>query len=248
MSSTFAGASSAYVSLVSPAFEELENLRRLVPEIRGALDSLHLSGFEVVVVLPSHAGDDEKQEIEGLGARVVTREPTDSFGDALRTGFASVSPEADLVVTMDADGSHDPSSLPGLISAMEDSTDVVIASRYTAGGQTDNPFLLKLMSRALNRAYGLILGIDCSDISTNFKVYRREDLQQLSLSCVDFDVVEEILFRIQQLHGTDFEVVEVPDHFYERQHGVTKRRLGPFTVSYLLTLVRLRRSSGTGPA
>jgi dolichol-phosphate mannosyltransferase len=71
-------------------------------------------------------------------------------------------------------------------------------------------------------------------------LYRRGDLAQIHLECRDFDVVEEILFRLKALHGEAFKVVEVPDHFRERKHGETKRRLGPFVVSYLGTLVRLR--------
>jgi hypothetical protein len=56
--------------------------------------------------------------------------------------------------------------------------------------------------------------------------------------------VEEILFRLRDLHGPGFRVAEVPDHFRERVHGVTKRRLGPFVVSYVVTLVRLRWQVG----
>ena len=116
---------------------------------------------------------------------------------------------------------------------------VVVASRYTKGGTTDNSVALRTMSRTLNMAYRIILGIRCKDVSTNFKLYRRADLAQITLTCKDFDVVEELLFRLKMLHGKALVIKEIPDRFFERTHGVTKRRLGPFVVSYIKTLLYL---------
>ena len=239
MTATARESPSTSLSVVIPAYEELPNLRELLPRLLSTLDDVPGLEAEVIVVLPRIASEDEIREVEELGARAVIRSPTDSFGDAIRTGIDSTSASSSLVATMDADGSHDPSGIPRML-AVAASADVVVASRYTAGGRTENAFLLKGMSRLLNVAYGMILRIDCRDISTNFKLYRRDDVYQLQLGCTDFDIVEEIIFRIRQKHGDAFRVVEIPDHFYERKHGVTKRRLGPFTISYIATLLRLR--------
>lgn len=228
------------VSVVMPAYDELPNLRELVPVLSDVLAGIPgLLFAEILVILPPTAGDAEQGAIRDLGAHPVLRGPTDSFGDALRSGFAAVSPESRFVITLDADGSHDPSTIPRML-AVAGEADVVIGSRYVDGGATDNALALRAMSKALNLAYGWALGIHCRDISTNYKIYRREDLARITLRCRDFDIVEEILFRLKALHGDGFRVVEVPDHFHERRHGVTKRRLGPFVVSYLLTLMRLR--------
>ncbi len=96
------------------------------------------------------------------------------------------------------------------------------------------------MSRLLNVVYALVLGIQCRDISTNFKLYYREDIFGLPLRCRNFDVIEEILVHISAKYGSSLVITEVPDHFHDRKYGVTKRRLGPFTLSYILTLIRLR--------
>ncbi len=190
-------------------------------------------------MLPGWASHAEREEIGVLGATPILRRPTDSFGDALRSGFAAVRLASDYIITLDADGSHDPRTMSSMIAAAP-LADVVVASRYVAGGSTDNSLVLRLMSKSLNAVYGRVLGISCRDISTNYKLYRREDLQRVSLRCRDFDVVEEIMFRLKQARGPGFRVVEVPDHFRERVHGVTKRRLGPFVMSYVVTLLRLR--------
>lgn len=225
-------------AVVIPAYEELPNLRTLLPLLKAEL-SVHESSVNIYVVTQRHADVAEMQEIRRLGGIPIRRYPGDSFGDAIRTGFQAVDVRCKYVVVMDADGSHSPRSVPVLLSASEDAH-VVIASRYVRGGSTDNGPLLRMLSRILNLAYTLVLGLDIKDVSNNFKRYLNSDVKSLSLSCDDFDVVEEILVRLGQRHGSDLKVVELPDHFYERHLGVTKRRLGPFILSYLRTLVRLR--------
>jgi dolichol-phosphate mannosyltransferase len=233
------------LSVVIPAYDELPNLRELLPRLREVIAGVDAASAEVIVVVRNAAEEAELTELRELGATPVRRAPTDSFGDAMRSGLSSVDPSTDLVVTLDADGSHDPATLPRLLKAA-DRADVVVASRYVAGGETDNSFALRAMSRCLNVAYGVVLGIHCRDVSTNYKLYRRADIEGLQLVGDSFDIVEELLFRIKQRHGADFVIAEVPDHFYERRHGVTKRRLGPFIVSYLTTLARLRRQASRG--
>ena len=226
-------------SIVIPAYEESSNLLELLPSINREIASTAINVYEIIVVLPDFATQNDVQLIEEFGARVVLREPTNSFGDALRCGFSAVSREADWVITMDADGSHAPETIPRLLAASP-LVDVVVASRYAAGGSSDNALASRLMSRGLNAVYGIVLGIRCKDISTNFKRYRSKDLMELDLKCQNFDIVEEIFFRLKVLNGDSFNVLEIPDHFFDRKHGQTKRRLGPFIVSYIRTLLRLR--------
>ena len=230
------------LSIVIPAYDELLNLRELVPEIKRVTKQLQNFSTEILIVLPSIAKPEEIQEIKDFGATVIIRQPTDSFGDALRSGFAAVSDTSEFVLVMDADYSHNPLAITRLLAASS-GAHVVVASRYTHGGTTANSLLLKIMSRLLNLAYSIVLGINCRDISTNYKLYRRSDLKNIVLNCKDFDIVEEILFQVKSIHGHSFVIREVPDHFSERKFGVTKRQLGPFIISYFRTLVRLKISS-----
>lgn len=210
-----------------------------MPEIKRVTQQLQNFSTEILIVLPSIAKPEEIQEIKNFGATVIMRQPTDSFGDALRSGFAAVSESSEFILVMDADYSHNPLAIPRLLAASSEAH-VVVASRYTHGGTTANSLLLKVMSRLLNLAYSIVLGINCRDISTNYKLYRRSDLKNIVLNCKDFDIVEEILFQVKSIHGHSFVIREVPDHFSERKFGVTKRQLGPFIFSYFRTLVRLK--------
>lgn len=235
------------LAVVLPAFDELENLKVLLPELHEVLAGLTDIDSSVHVVLRAVPDPYEIESVSELGAIPVTRRPTDSFGDAIRTGIASVESHVDFVIFMDADGSHDPTTIPRLLANAE-GNDVVIASRYTSGGTSDNGPLLRAMSRSLNLGFRVVLGIPAKDISTNFKLYRREQLQVVELTCDKFDIVEEILFRLQRFVGKrEFRVAEIPDYFRERRFGESKRQLGPFVASYIGTLVRLRISSSTSP-
>lgn len=229
------------LTIVIPAYDELPNLRKLLPEIQGVVEPLEEVRTTILVVIRHDATDAEADELATMGATPVRRAPTDSFGDSIRTGLAACPPDTDLVLFMDADRSHDPATIPRLL-AERASADIVIASRYVAGGRSDNSLALRTMSRTLNMAYGLVLGLRCRDISTNYKLFHYEQVRDLALTCSNFDIVEELLFRVRTRVGPSLRIREVPDYFHERDEGVTKRSLGPFVVSYVGTLVRLRMS------
>jgi dolichol-phosphate mannosyltransferase len=231
--------SNKLVTIIIPAFDEIENLEVLFPIIANVQAELEGFEFENLVILPTFAKEADKQKIVNLGGLPLIRHPTNSFGDAIRTGIINTKSTSVYTIFMDADGSNDPESIRKLLESDSD-FQVVVASRYVSGGSSDNPLLLKIMSRLLNKIYSTVLGIKIKDLSTNFKRYLSEDLKTVELKCNNFDVVEELLFKVSKLHGDLFESLEVPDHFYERKFGVTKRRLGPYIVSYVISLILLR--------
>jgi len=236
-----------HLTVVIPAYDELENLNLLLPEINSTLKrNKKVASYDIIVVLPPFSTVEELTEIAGLGATPIKRAPTESFGDAVRSGILGTSSKSQYTIFMDADGSHRPSSLDKLCDA-DPTAHVIVASRYVRGGQSENSFILRMMSRTLNVAYSLILGIRCRDVSTSFKRYQSDDLRNLTLKGNDFDVVEELLFRVRSLHGNDFKLLEIPDVFHERIKGKSKRRLGPFIVSYLISLYRLSREESRSP-
>ncbi len=235
------------VAVVIPAYDEAESLRLLLPELRSVLGELPDCDSRVHVVLRA-APMRRRWTRSGRSARspFAAVLETRSAMPSARASTASRA-EVDYVVIMDADGSHSPQTIPRLLEWAE-GNDVVVASRYVQGGQSDNSAVLRGMSRMLNLGFRLVLGIPCRDVSTNFKLYHREPLQRITLTCDNFDIVEEILFRLHRGAGKgDFRVHEVPDYFHERVHGDSKRRLGPFVASYLVTLARLRLSSDGRP-
>jgi dolichol-phosphate mannosyltransferase len=225
--------------VVIPAYEEIDNLKNLLPKINYQISLIDGLNYEILVVLPSFTSKDEMETIRNLSAIPVIRKPTNNFGDALRSGFSALDVRSTLAITMDADGSHRPERINDLYLIAEN-CDIGVASRYVKGGSTDNSAVLRFMSRILNLIYKIVLNVDCNDISTNFKIYKSRDIRKIELECKNFDIVEEIIYKIHLLHNKDTKITEIPDHFHNRDLGVTKRKLGPFIITYILTLIRLR--------
>lgn len=223
------------LTLVLPAWEEAENLRGLLPELRAVLDGLG-ARWEIVVVDAPAPRDATAEVCAAAGVRHLWREGGEHYGDAVRSGIAAS--RGRWVVFMDADGSHEPAQV-AVLWAARDRADLVIASRYTAGGRTENPPTLVAMSLAVNLSFRLALGLRCADVSNSFRIYRGDDLRALAPACSHFDVVEELLVRLLVAHP-GYRVLEIPAAFRTRRSGVTKRQLVPFLRAYVTTLRRLR--------
>jgi dolichol-phosphate mannosyltransferase len=223
------------LSVVIPAYREEANLRFILPRLDTTLKKMGCRA-EILVVDTMEAMDGSEALCLENGARYIHREGGNEYGCAIRTGIAKAIGE--WIVFMDADGSHPPEFIAELYSRRE-GQDVVVASRYVKGGSTDNKPILIIMSRIVNLTYSIVLGLHCRDISNSFKLYRRKDLSPLHLSSGNFDIIEEILYKLKLAKGR-LRIVEVPFRFQEREFGETKRDLGAFILSYIKTLIQLR--------
>jgi dolichol-phosphate mannosyltransferase len=227
--------SSIEVSVLLPSYLEEENLRLLLPRIKATLDDYPIT-YEIVVIDTTTPLDATPEACEIFGVKYINRQPTNSFGDAVRTGIGMATGE--WIIFMDADGSHFPEFIPKLLLERE-RADLVIASRYVNGGITENSWLLTAMSKILNWTYAFVLNLRVRDVSNSFKLYRSSQLKALTLKCNNFDVVEEILFKLVKTNKS-LRIVEVPFSFKKRMFGETKRNLFLFIITYLYTIFRLR--------
>jgi dolichol-phosphate mannosyltransferase len=224
------------LSIVLPAYEEAESLQQVLPVLQKTVASL-TPRFEILIVDTMQPRDDTPALCQRLGVTYVPRHGGDLYGDAVRTGFAAA--RGQWVVMMDGDGSHNPQTLPQLWQYRQDH-DLVIASRYVCGGQTENPAILIFMSQIVNVVFRLALRLKCYDVSNSFRLYRGDDVRALRLECDHFDIVEEILVKLASLRP-NFRIKEVPFTFEKRKAGRTKRQLVTFIFGYLGTLWRLLR-------
>jgi dolichol-phosphate mannosyltransferase len=229
--------SSGDLTVLLPAYNEIVNLRILIPKIIAVTKSLEGIQTEILVVLPSFADSSEVAEINTLGAKPIKRHPTDSFGDALRTGFSSSGVSTEFIITMDADCSHNPELIPSLLQSAT-YAHIVSASRYISGGSSDAKRRQQVMSRIVNFAFTFVLGEKIHDISGNFKLYRRSIISQLELEGKNFDIIQEIVFKTKKLAGESFKLVEVPYRWNERLEGKPKRKLIPYIFSYVRMLLK----------
>jgi dolichol-phosphate mannosyltransferase len=223
------------LSIILPAYSEGENLKEVLPRINKVCKQL-LIDFEILVIDTQTPLDDSKSICGKHHAIYLNRSCDNSYGSAVRTGISNARGKRTLF--MDADGSHPPEFIENLVNE-DASLDIVIASRYIEGGSTDNKKHLVLMSKLLNITISLLLGIQCKDISNSFKLYNTELLKKVHLTSDNFDIIEELLYKIT-INNKTIQVKEIPFNFQQRRHGKTKRNLPLFIASYLTTLIKLR--------
>jgi dolichol-phosphate mannosyltransferase len=220
------------IAVVIPALNEQENLELLLPALRETLEAVGVS--HEIIVVDGGSRDGTREAAERRGARVV-RQQERGYGGALLAGFAAT--VAPYIVTMDADLSHRPLFLEEFWKRRHEA-EVLVASRYVAGGRADMGWFRRLLSHILNRTYGRVLSLPIRDLSSGFRLYRRQTLAGLRLVARDFDVLEEVLIRV---YAQGWRIREVPFHYMARGSGRSHARLISFGWAFLKTLVRMWR-------
>jgi dolichol-phosphate mannosyltransferase len=220
------------LSIILPVVDERENLQVLIPRLRALMERERLR-FEIVVV-DGGSSDGTREAALELGARVFP-ESRRGYAGALETGFAEA--RGNYLLTLDADLSHDPDFVAKLWRARNQG-DIVIASRYTRGGVAYTGLLRRLLSVGLNMAMRRLLSIPVRDLSSGFRLYRRDAVHGLELTSQNFEVLEEILVKA---YAKGFSVCEVPFTYFPRQSGHSHARLLRFGADLTYAAGRLWR-------
>ncbi len=235
------------LSVIVPTYNEKENLEPLVD----ALLALPVS-VQVIVVddnSPDGTGEiGERLASENPGRiRVVHREGKLGLGTAYIAGmYAALEDGSDLIMTMDADFSHPPRSIPAMVDKIEEGYDLVIGSRYVPGGATIQCSLpRKLLSWGANAIARTLLGLHAHDVTAGFRCYRREVLESIALDRVfsnGYSFLTEMLYKVRQ---KGWRVGEVPIVFHNRQQGDSKISRNEI-IKALYTVFRLFAARVTG--
>jgi dolichol-phosphate mannosyltransferase len=210
-----------------PTYNEAANIDGIVRATLSELDRVAPGRHTLLIVddsSPDGTGelaDELSRELSAV--QVLHRTTKTGLGHAYLAGFArALEGGADMVIEMDADFSHDPRYLGDLLSAARDA-DLVLGSRYVAGGGVENWGLLrKIISRGGGIYARLVLGVDVHDLTGGFKCIRREVLQQIDLASIR---AEGYVFQIEVTYRAlraGFRVVEIPIVFRDRTRGASK--------------------------
>ncbi len=233
------------LSIVIPSYKEAENLKVLLPRIINSLSSI--SKESEVLIVDGREPLDNTKEVCDLANRdseysiKYINQDGIGYGNAIRTGIEMS--KGKYLIVMDADGSHDPADICRLYSTMKGSRyTVVIGSRYVKGGNTNNPWILILMSYVLNVTYRFFFHMNVKDVSGSYRIYVNAKLKSVHLECDNYDVVEEMLISLKNRYP-DAEFKEIPIGFDKRMYGESKRDLVKFFFSYVKTIRRLRKIS-----
>jgi dolichol-phosphate mannosyltransferase len=236
--------------VILPTYDEAENLAGIAAAILAELPAATL------LVVDDGSPDGTGQLADTLAAaderiRVRHRASKQGLGRAYIDGFRiALDGGADLLVQMDADWSHDPASLPGLVELVTaGDADLVIGSRYVAGGGVvDWGFARRLISRGGSIFARSVLGLGPHDLTGGFKAWRAA-----TLAGIPFDGIHaggyvfqiEMTFRASRLGAR---IEEVPITFRDRRLGQSKmsRRIIGEALIVVLQL-RWDELRGRGP-
>jgi dolichol-phosphate mannosyltransferase len=209
-----------------PTYNERQNIDPMVREVLRVLAESGLDGHVIVIDDSSPDGTGRVADLlatELANVAVIHRSTKQGLGPAYLDGFRrALTSGPDLVLSMDCDFSHDPADVPRLVAAAG-SADLVLGSRYVAGGGTSNWGLVR---RAISRAGSLyaraLLGVPVHDLTGGFKCYRRAVVEML---CAAPIASRGYAFQIETTYRAlraGYRVTEVPIVFTDRVVGRSK--------------------------
>lgn len=202
------------ISVFFPAYNDAPSLPRLIEKTFEVL-AAHGRDFEVIAVndgSKDRTGEvlEELRQKFGDRLRIVTHEHNRGYGGALRSGFAAAT--KDLVFYTDGDGQYDVGELPKLLQAMRPDTGLVNGYKL----ERNDPGHRILIGHLYNRFARFIFGIRIRDVDCDFRLVRRELVEQVELTSTSGVICVEL---VRKLELTGCNVVEVGVHHYPRLHG-----------------------------
>lgn len=191
---------------------ELDNICILIPAynaeqtLGSVLEKIRPLGLDMIVVNDG-SGDETKRVALEYGALLLEHPSNLGKGTALRTGFQYVlQKDYQVLITLDADGQHDPSEIPSLLRIFQSvKPDILIASRAGEFGQMT--FLRRFWNRLAARAVARLCHSDITDSQSGFRLIRTEILREIPLLTSGYETELELLIKACK---KDFNVLSVP--------------------------------------
>lgn len=204
------------VSVVIPTLNEASNIKYVLPYIPEFIDE--------VIIIDGESTDGTIDEVLKYrkDAKIII-DKVHGKGNALRKGFEAAT--GDLIIMMDADGSHDPRELPRLVDPVLNGYDVTKASRILPGGGSDD---FTAFRRFGNKMFVTMVNImynaDYTDLCYGYRVFKKEALDKIHCKTNGFEIeTEQSILMLK----AGLKIKEVPSFEAKRKHGDS--RLNSFT-------------------
>ncbi len=226
------------VAVMLPTYCEAGNIESLVREIK----SLKPDSLIVVIDDSSYDGTANiarKLQEEYDNILVLTRPAKLGLGTAITDGFKlilSLEKPPNHIITMDADYSHNPRTIPKLLQTAEEGYDLVVGSRYTRGSKIVGWHIMRwLISRVANFVASTMVGMRIRDCTSGFRCYSRNYVQNV-INHLHSQTYEIQIETVKQAWMRGFRVKEVPITFENRKKGKSKLTRAEFQgfISYIM--------------
>ena len=175
------------ITVILPAYNEEVSIGSIVLLTRQYADT--------VIVVDDGSSDRTAMLAEKAGAEVIIHRTNTGKGGALKTGFKAASElGADVIVTMDSDGQHNPSDIPDLAAPiLAGKAEMVIGSRYLSGHATDTPAYRRVGQTVLDRATTMNSGVEVTDSQSGFRAFAASTVNIFRFSADGMAIESEML-------------------------------------------------------
>lgn len=225
--------------VIIPTYNERENIPEMLPRV--------LAHPRLSVLVVDDGSPDGTGDIVAAAMRdeprihLIQRAGKQGLGTAYLAGFRyGLERGAEYLFEMDADFSHDPRYLPDLQHAAETAYDLVIGSRYIAGGGTSDWGLVRrIISRGGNMYARLILGLPIVDVTGGYRCYRSRALHAIDLDKIRSNGYSFQIEMAYRVHQAGLRIGEIPIIFPDRRVGASKMSKS-IVREALINVVKLR--------
>jgi dolichol-phosphate mannosyltransferase len=216
---------SSEIGIILPTYKEADNISKLIEDI----ENLNLNASILVIDDSSPDGTAkivQEKQCKYPNIRLHVRPKKSGLGTAITDGFKiflASTPAPKYIVTMDTDYSHNPNSIPQLLSSVkENNCGIVIGSRYCDGGKiTGWPLSRKVISRIANLIARSSLDLSLYDCTSGFRCYSA-DFLKVAISSLHSHTYEIQIETVRQAKVRNFKVKESPILFVNRKKGKSK--------------------------
>ncbi|NWF86282.1 glycosyltransferase family 2 protein [Candidatus Bathyarchaeota archaeon] len=209
---------SSVVSVIIPAYNEEKTIATIIEETTNTMDILGMA-YEIIVV--DDGSIDHTREIASRhNVTVVSNGKNQGKGYALRKGFQHA--QGDIIVTIDADGSHNPKEIPDLINPLFNGTDIVAGSRFL-GQEKDHTSKLHIVGNYLiNMTIMILTRKKITDSQTGLRAFKKDFLQKTNFASYGYEIETEITVKGLK-NGFAFQ--EIPISCKRRKYNVSNLRI-----------------------
>lgn len=231
------------IAVVIPTYNEADNIRKLILQLNKVFVKSKINGKIIIVDdnSPDGTGKIAEKLSKEYNISVIHRKCKLGLGSAYVTGFKYVIEKInpDLIVSMDADFSHDPKKIPEFIEKINGGYDVVVGSRYIEGGGVSWGLHRIILSKGANLFAKTVLGFKVHDLTGAYRCYKKDVLKSINLTKITsngFSFLEEILYLCK---SKGYKIGEIPIFFTERKKGKSKLSKKEM-INFFITILRLK--------
>jgi glycosyltransferase involved in cell wall biosynthesis len=222
-----------FVSLIIPAYNEEKSVAQVIKHTYEVMKQ-YGQPFEIIAINDCSTDETESAIISCKSmVKIISNERNMGKGYSVREGVEQA--KGSIIVTLDADGEHNPAEIPLLLTALLEGTDIVAGSRFKGTNGEVTTKLNRIGNLLFNLSIMLLTGRRITDSQTGFRAFKKSLFKELNILSVGYEIETEITVK-GLLNGFSFK--EVPVSVQRREHSVSKLKILPDSKKILTTIIR----------